>query len=107
LIKFGPSVVGDNKADAGTEWPTTDTNKDYGSSSELWGTTLSVDDVNQVSFGVGVSGVSSGDDDGEAHVDAIWMAIYYTESGGPAPAYEQVSFRFRNDDGGLGAPPGE
>ena len=47
------AVVGDNKADTGTQWPVSrGVNVTYGDSSDLWGTTWSASDINNASFGV-------------------------------------------------------
>jgi hypothetical protein len=51
LLKGGVQT-GDNKADTATIWPTSDTYKTYGSSSDMWGTTLTPSDVNASTFGV-------------------------------------------------------
>ena len=90
LIKGG-TAQGDDKADTGTNWPSTDTNADYGGSTDLWGISLSESDIEASDFGVTVraqhvSGVLVAD------VDAIWINVHYTEAGGglliPVAMYE-------------------
>ena len=80
LIKGG-TRQGDNNADTGTNWPTTDTNKDYGGAANLWSLTLSAADVRAADFGVAVRVSAVGtDDDATAFVDAVWINVHYTES---------------------------
>lgn len=54
LLK-GNQVTGTNHANAGVNWPTTETASTYGSNSDLWGTTLSGFDVSSNGFGVAIS----------------------------------------------------
>lgn len=68
----------------GADWPADATNnEDYGSSSDLWGTTLTDTDVNASNFGVAIraecrsSGASR-----VARLDAVWINVHYTEGGG-------------------------
>lgn len=49
-LVVGGSVVGDNKASG--EWGTTDSYSTYGSDSDLWGITPSLNDINDELFGV-------------------------------------------------------
>lgn len=51
LVKGG-TVSGDNKADTGTDWPSSDTDKTYGGAADLWGVTLTESDVEASDFGV-------------------------------------------------------
>lgn len=53
LVKGG-SATGSNKA-AAASWPTSDGVASYGSTSDLWGTTLSPADVNDSTFGAALS----------------------------------------------------
>ena len=83
LIKGG-TRSGTDKADTATNWPTTDTNKDYGTATDLWGNTLTPADVNATNFGVAIRCKNSGDDDGTARVDAVWIDVNFTLGGAPA-----------------------
>lgn len=86
LIKGG-TRSGTNNADTATNWPTTDTNKDYGGTADLWGNTLSAADVNASNFGVAVriTSIEVTKGNAEPKVDAIWIAVEYTLL--PASAY--------------------
>lgn len=77
LIKAG-SRVGSNLNDGATAWPGTDTNKDYGGSSNLWGTTWTAAEVNASNFGVAIR-ANCLDGQRSARVDAVWINIHYTE----------------------------
>ena len=79
LLKNG-NVVGDNKADTSTKWPTSDAYKSYGGSSDLWGTTWTPSDINNANFGV-VLAVQMGTGifpPSTAYVDHIRITVYYT-----------------------------
>lgn len=52
IVKSDGTIGTTNQADAGTAWPTTDTYKSYGGSSDLWGETWSVADIKDADFGV-------------------------------------------------------
>ena len=58
LLKAG-STVGNSKADTVNAWPTTDTWKTYGGSSDLWGTTWTASDIKNSNFGVVLSAGAS------------------------------------------------
>lgn len=75
LIHNG-TVVGNNKADA-VEWTTTETNFDYGSSSDTWASGLTAANINETSFGAVVSAYSTSGAN-SCTVDAIWITVYYT-----------------------------
>ena len=51
LTKTGSTPTGDDKAAAGI-WPTTEAEAEYGSATDLWGTTWTPGDVSAVTFGV-------------------------------------------------------
>lgn len=77
LVKAG-SVVGTDKARGGsTFWPTSDAYQTWGSSSDLWGTTWTVADVNASNFGAVISGVKSGAGS-TGSVDHIRITVHYT-----------------------------
>ena len=54
-IVKGGSISSTNKADTVTNWSTTETYFDYGSSSDLWGETWTPADINGSTFGVVLS----------------------------------------------------
>lgn len=75
LIKGG-SIVGNNKAVIST-FPTGDAYIPYGSSSDLWGTTLTPADVNASNFGFAYQVTSNA---GTASIDHIRITVYYAGS---------------------------
>lgn len=81
-LLVGGSRAGDNKADTSTEWPTTDTNKDYGGASDLWGLsgTLTKAVVEASSFGISFRAqrLAGGGINTELDVDVVWINIYYS-----------------------------
>lgn len=87
LVKGG-AVVGDNKADTANDWPAANATKEYGGSTDLWGTTLNPSDVNASDFGMVISAtVSSGD----AYIDAVSITVYYSLPGAvDNPSYMSV-----------------
>lgn len=76
LTKNGTAGVGDNKADTGTDWdgPSTAT---YGGSTDLWGTTWSVAEIQSSSFGAYVVAKAFGIP-GQPGVAWIKVNVYYT-----------------------------
>lgn len=85
LLKAGVRT-GTNKADTTTNWPTVDTNKDYGTSTDLWGTTWTPAEINATNFGLSLrcTNPAGADDDGTLQVDAVSIDVYYTDAGGAA-----------------------
>lgn len=75
LIVSG-SRAGDNKADTGSDWPTSPATVDYGGEADLWGNVLSPAIVNASTFGVAIRGTYASSVQGL--VDAIWINIHYT-----------------------------
>jgi hypothetical protein len=73
LVKGG-AVVGTSQASA-TKWPSTDIEVQYGGASSLWGTTLTVAEVNASDFGVVLSVLNNG---GTARVDRIGIRVHTT-----------------------------
>ena len=71
-------ISGDNNADTTTYWPTTEIAASYGSTSSLWGTTWSADQINSSNFGV----ILSVDNNNSSHsrtasVDYVKITITY------------------------------
>ena len=78
LFKSG-SPTGNDKADAVTQWPASPTYISLGGPDDLWGATLTPDDVNASDFGVGIAAtVGSG---AEARVSHVEMEVHYTIPG--------------------------
>ena len=75
LIKGGV-VSGTNLAVTGTDWPTTLTALAYGGTANLWGTTLTPDDINASNFGVALAVNSS--NSRTASVDYMQISVTYT-----------------------------
>ncbi len=72
LFKGGTGVVGDNKADTATDWPTSVGAVTYGATNDLWGTTWTPAQINAAGFGV----VLQADRNGEtASVDFIRVKV--------------------------------
>lgn len=80
LTKDGTNLVGDNKADTVTNWVNAaDTDATYGSSSDLWGISLSAAEVKTSTFGVMLAAnFSSAPTSTNARVDVIWIRVDYT-----------------------------
>jgi len=79
LVKGGIDGGGTNNADIVTVWPTSDTYKTYGTSTDLWGQTWIPEDINASNFGCEVSALNVGWDIGDetASIDHIRITIYY------------------------------
>lgn len=75
-IVKGDTIQGDEKKNA-TEWPTTDDYVSYGSSTDLWGLTWTVADINASNFGFVISAIS-GVTYSTAMIDHIRITVHYT-----------------------------
>jgi len=74
----GGNNKGGNKA-TGNDWPTSDTDFFYGGSTDLWGASWSVADINHVNFGAQVEAAnSSGTSSRQARVDYMEITVYYS-----------------------------
>jgi len=80
LLKEG-TVAGSDRADLNTCWPEGMTEASYGSSSDLWGTTWSAEDINSSGFGVSLSVTQNGAGARIAYVDYISITVTYTPAG--------------------------
>jgi len=82
-LVVGGSVVGDNKS-LGTNFGYPDHYRSYGSSSDVWGNSLTPDIINSSDFGFAVSakskvyGTRTRED---TNIDYITITVYYTEGG--------------------------
>jgi len=75
LTKDGESPVGTNKAQTDVEWPTEgDEIASYGSSTDLWGTNWTPEEINSEQFGV----ILRMGQDSRPLVDHIQVTVYYT-----------------------------
>ncbi|NCU30002.1 hypothetical protein EOM60_05390, partial [Candidatus Saccharibacteria bacterium] len=91
LVKGG-TIQTHDKADTFSSWPTTETVKNYGSTSDLWGSTWTVADINASNFGVAFSVNAMGS--ATANVDYIRVTVEYA-----IPTFEQSAYRwFNNQD---------
>lgn len=87
LVKGG-TVVGSDKKDGTTNWPSAVATVDYGGSNDLWGTSWTPADVNGTTFGVVLSALVSS---GLAYVDTIYLTVYYSLPGNTdTPSYLSV-----------------
>ncbi len=75
------SLVGNNKADLATDWPTASTVITYGAANDLWGATWSDTDINASSFAVMLS-VQADAANTDIGVDYVRVTVNYT----PLPA---------------------
>lgn len=75
LVKGG-TVSGDNKFN-GDIWTASDTVYTYGSSTDLWGLSLTPTDVNASNFGSVLQVTKSTGGFGTANVDYVRMTVYY------------------------------
>ncbi len=86
-------VSGDSLADTTTKWPTSDTVATYGGAANLWGNSLTAEDVNDSTFGVALQARLTPALESEitAYVDHITITVTYTlaASGNPWYAYAQ------------------
>ena len=82
LLKSG-SIVGDNKADT-SSWPTTDTWKTYGGTTDLWGTTWTASDIKNSNFGVILSAQAKNTEylDEQSTSGTMSLQVYSTRHGG-------------------------
>lgn len=74
LVKAS-AISGNDKANAGLEWPTADAVATYGSATDLWGLSLTPSDINNSGFGVVMSGIA--DLAGTAQIDYVSITIDY------------------------------
>lgn len=74
IVKGG--AIGATDRSNGTAWPTTDTDRTYGSPTDLWGETWTVAQINASDFGMAISVVSVGG--AQPRIDYVRAVIYYT-----------------------------
>ncbi|MBK5286804.1 MAG: hypothetical protein JJE25_15545 [Bacteroidia bacterium] len=81
LLSSGQQV-GNNNVPGSSPWSAATTLITYGSSSDLWGYTLTPDSVNQPGFGLSIMVTNSSSSVGNAFVDHVRMTIFYSLSTG-------------------------
>jgi hypothetical protein len=97
LIKGG-TVTGSDRANFGLNWPTTDTYSTYGGSSDLWGTTWTLAEVNAANFGCAFACISyTCGATMTSFVDHIRITVFYT----PTLPLEIGSFDGEVKDSGV------
>jgi hypothetical protein len=100
IVKNG--TVGSTDQTQAGDWPASDSYATYGTSSDLWGETWSVTDINSANFGFAISAKnrrSSGNPSTTetCRVDHIRITVHYTP---PPTTYDQSSYRwFSNNNG--------
>ena len=81
LLDSSGTATGSNKA-SGSYWPASNTSASYGSSSDVWGTTLTPTDVNSSNFGVQVIAHNDDSSSWTAYVDYVSVTVDYTDASG-------------------------
>ncbi len=98
VVKGG--TIGTTDRSTATAYTTSDVKEDHGSSSDLWGDTFSVSDVNASNFGAAIR-VQKASSAGGSHtvtVDAVQVTVHYTFN----PTFEQSSYRWFNNSDAAG-----
>lgn len=79
VVKSDGTIGATNRATTTLAWPTSDTYAVYGSSVDLWGETWSAADINDVDFGMVISGVgTTAATSPVGSIDVVYIAVYYT-----------------------------
>ncbi len=73
-----PGSLGSTNQSAGATWANADAYATFGSSTSVWGETLTPIDVNDKNFGVVISGAATLLA-GTAQIDHVRMTVYYTQ----------------------------
>jgi Tfp pilus assembly protein PilX len=81
VLKNG-SATGITDHASTTDWTTSDSTRSYGNSSDLWGTTWTVSDINASNFGVRLKATNLTGTSKTASVDWVQVTVFYT----PLPA---------------------
>lgn len=81
LLDSSGVATGNNKA-SGSYWSSTNTASTYGSSSDVWGTTLTPTDVNSSNFGVQLVAHNDDSSSWTASVDYVSVTVDYTAASG-------------------------
>jgi len=94
MMKTNISPVGQNKA-VSTAWPLGSSTVVYGSNSDLWGTTWTPAEINDVDFGVWFSIYNMSAIATTPGVDGIELEIFYTTASGVVESQSSSAFRGR------------
>lgn len=73
----GGVIVGANRAQAGTPWPSERRYFSYGGELDLWGTTWTDAEVKEEDFGVAIRVKKTGERQRRANVDHVKMTVFY------------------------------
>ena len=74
----GGSATGITDHASTTDWTTSDATRSYGNSSDLWGTTWTVTDINASNFGVRLKALNLTTSAKTASVDWVQITVFYT-----------------------------
>jgi Tfp pilus assembly protein PilX len=77
VLKNG-SATGITDHASTTDWTTTDSTRSYGNSTDLWGTTWTVSDINASNFGVRLKATNLTSTSKTASVDWVQVTVFYT-----------------------------
>ncbi len=98
VVKGG--TIGTTDRSTATTYTTSDVKEDHGTSSDLWGDTFTVSDVNASNFGAAIR-VQKASAAGAAHsvtVDVVQITVHYSFN----PTFEQSSYRWFNNSDSAG-----
>ncbi len=90
-LYVGGAISGNEKADTGTFYPTSDAIATYGGAADLWGLTPAVAQVNAADFGFALACTNVNASSRTARVDHMTVTVYYTEAAGAGRAYASRS----------------
>ena len=79
------NFIGNDKVGSpGLTWDTSPSVSTYGGPTDMWGTSLTASDINEINFGVGIQAEAefSGYGSSEAYIDYVEMTVFYTEFSG-------------------------
>lgn len=79
LLKNGVAV-GDNKADTGTNWPTSEGTASYGGNADLWGGVWTSAELNNANFGIRIQATYNNGTP-TAQIDNVTLTVYYSTFG--------------------------
>jgi hypothetical protein len=97
IVKGG--TISSTDRSSATAWPTSDAYDSHGSSSDLWGESWTVSDINSATFGFAISAANtrSGGNPGNTEVcrvDHVRITVHYTL---PPTTYDQSAYRWFNN----------
>jgi hypothetical protein len=78
IVKGG--TIGTTDKSSVTAWPSIDTYVSHGGSTDLWGETWAVSDINGSTFGFAISAEQNDEPDRNGYIDHIRITVYYTEA---------------------------